>query len=65
MLSIVLLTPSNAASTAPPCLILAMKVSSKFGAHKGRFYKKRIYLQVLKAPNTEKVEVREFLRAEE
>ena len=65
MLSIVLLTPSNAALAVPPCLILAIRVSSKFGALVERFYKKRIYLQVLKTPKQKKAEVREFLRAKE
>jgi membrane-bound acyltransferase YfiQ involved in biofilm formation len=65
ILSIVLLTPSNAALAVPLCLILAMRVSSKFGALRERFYKKRIYLKVLKTPKQKKVEVREFLRAKE
>ena len=65
MLSIVLLTPLNAASAVPPCLILAIRVSSKFGALGERFYKKRIYLKALKTPKQKKVEVREFLRAKE
>jgi hypothetical protein len=46
-----------------PCLIVTMRVSSKFGALRERPYKKRIYLQVLKTPKQKKAEVREFLRA--
>jgi hypothetical protein len=65
ILSIVLLTLLNTASVVPPCLILAIRVSSKFGALKERLYKKRIYLQVLKIPKQKKVEVWEFLRTEE
>jgi hypothetical protein len=42
-----------------------MRVSSESGALKERFYTKRIYLQVLKTAKQKKVEVREFLRAEE
>jgi hypothetical protein len=42
-----------------------MRVSSKFGALRERFYKKRIYLQVLKTPKQKKAEVREFLRAKQ
>jgi hypothetical protein len=60
MVSIVLSTPSNAASAVPPCLNLAMRVSSKFGAFETRFYKKRIYLQDLKTSKQRKVEVEEF-----
>jgi hypothetical protein len=45
MLSIVLITPLIAAFAIPPCLIATIGVSSKFGA---RFYKERIWLQVLK-----------------
>jgi hypothetical protein len=54
MLSIVLLTPSIANSGIPPCLIVTIRVSSKFGALKERFYNKRIYLQVLKTSKPEK-----------
>jgi hypothetical protein len=60
MLSIVLSTPSNAASAVPPCLILAMRVASQFGALQARFYKERIYLQDLKTFKQRKVEVQEF-----
>jgi hypothetical protein len=64
MLSIVSLTPSIAASAVPPCLIATIRVSSKFGALRERFYNERIYLQVLKTPREENKEVRELLRAE-
>jgi hypothetical protein len=60
MLSIVLSMPSNVALAASPCLILAIRVSSIIGALKERFYKRRIYLQILKTPKEKIVEVREF-----
>jgi hypothetical protein len=44
---------------------VAIRVSSKFGALKERFYKKRRYLQVLKTPKQSKAEVWEFLRVKE
>ena len=65
ILSIVLSAPPNATSAAPPCLILATKVSSKIGELKARFFKRRIHLQVLKTPRERMVDVREFLRAKE
>jgi hypothetical protein len=65
MLSIVLSTPSNAASIVFPCLILAIRVPSKIGGLKERSYKRRIYIQVLKTPKEKMVEVREFLRAKD
>ena len=65
MLSTVLLIASNAASAAPPCLILARRASSKIGALRERSYERRIHLQVLKTSKKKMMEVREFLRAKE
>jgi hypothetical protein len=44
---------------------VARRVSSKFRTLGERFYKKRIYLQVLKTPKQKKAEVQEFLCAKE
>jgi hypothetical protein len=38
MLSIVSITPLITASAVPPCLIATIKVFSKFGALRERFY---------------------------
>jgi hypothetical protein len=37
-----------AASAVPPCLIATIKVFSKFGALRERFYNELIWLQILK-----------------
>jgi hypothetical protein len=63
MLSILSLTPSIAASYVPPCLIATVRVSSKFGALRERFYRERIWLQVLKTFREENEDVRELRRA--
>jgi hypothetical protein len=65
MLLIVLITPLIAASAVPPCLIVTIRVSSKFGELGERFYNKRIWLQILKTLKEENNIVRELLRCEE
>ena len=63
MLSIVSLMPSIAALAIPPCLIATGRISSKFGALAKRFYKERIWPQVLKIIRKETNKVQELLRA--
>ena len=63
MLSIVLITPPIAALAAPPCLIVTIRVSLKFGALGERPYDERIWLQM--KLREEKNAVREFRRCEE
>jgi hypothetical protein len=63
MLFIIAITPLIAASAVPPCFIATIRVSSKFGARRARFYKEIIYLQVLKIFRYENNVVREFRRA--
>ena len=53
---------SIAALALSPCLIATVKVSSNFGALSERFYKERIWLQVLKTIREENKEVWELLR---
>jgi hypothetical protein len=60
MLSIILITPLITASAAPPCLIATIKVFSKFGALRERFYNKVIWLYILKTLREEKNAVREL-----
>src|SRR5690242_16836089 len=54
--------PLIAASAVPPCLIVTIKVFSKFGALKERSYHKTIWLQILKTLREEKNAVRELRR---
>ena len=65
MLSIVSITPPIAVSAVPPCLIATIRVSSKFGALRERFYIRRIWLQILKTLREEKNAVRELRRCDE
>jgi hypothetical protein len=65
MLLIVLITPPIAASTVPPCLIMTIKVFSKFGALEERSYHEIIWLQILKTLREEKNAVRELRRCDE
>ena len=48
VLSIVLITPLIAVLAVPLCLIMTIRVSSKFGALRERYYIRRIWLQFLK-----------------
>jgi hypothetical protein len=65
MLSIVSITPLIAALAVPPCLIETIKVFSKFGALRERFYNEIIWLQILKTLREENNAVRELRRCEE
>jgi hypothetical protein len=65
MLSIVLITPPNAASAVPPCLIATFKVYSKFGSLKERTDHEIILLQILKTHRKKKNVVRELRRCDE
>jgi hypothetical protein len=65
MLLIVLITLPIAASTILPCLIITIKVFSKFGALEERSYYKIIWLQILKTLREEKNAVRELHRCDE
>jgi hypothetical protein len=64
MLLVVLIRPPITASVVPPCLVATIKVFSKFGALKERFYNKVIWLQILKILREEKNVVRELRRCE-
>jgi hypothetical protein len=63
MLPIVSLTPSIAALAIPPCSIATGRISSKLGPLAERFYKERIWLQVLKIFREEINKFWELLRA--
>ena len=63
MLSIILVMPLIAVSAFPFCLIVTIRVSSKFGALRERFYEERIWPQVLKILREEYNVVRELRRA--
>jgi hypothetical protein len=64
MLSIILVTPPIAVSAFPLCLIVTIRVSSKFGALRERFHEERIWPQVLKILREEYNIVRELRRAQ-
>jgi len=52
--------PLITAPAVPPCLIATVRVSSNFGALKERFYKERLWFQILKTLREENKEVREL-----
>jgi hypothetical protein len=65
MLLIVLITRLIAASAVSSCLIVTIKVFSKFRALKERSYHEIIWLQILKTLREEKNTVRELRRCDE
>jgi hypothetical protein len=65
MLSIVLIMPLITTLAFPSCLIVTIKVFSKFGAFRERFYNEVIWLQNLKTLREEKNVVQELRQCKE
>jgi len=65
MLSVVLIMPLIAAFVVPRCLIVIIKVLSKFGALEERLYHEIIWLQNLNTLREGKNVVRELRRCDE
>jgi hypothetical protein len=63
MLSIILIMPPIAASAVPPCLIVTIKVFSKFGALKERSYYEIIWLQILKTLREKRIQSESYADA--